>query len=291
MSSCPHKFPGPFPPPLRVPHLLPLTSSMAAAEKLRASTISQDHGLHVDRGNEAPETVPQPSLEPQYISESQYHGPTGYQDNTAYEARPKVQDRDKSHLRPLTFWLLVAAILVLVAALAVSAGLLGSKWSTTRDGLAVCQSDLSSSRLQSSACPPPKPDNTTTLPGESYASSCRSMDVWRSNLTRTDWTQVCQADISHETSNFNIITGAVVPTFDACIRMCDALNWMNRSKIDVIAWSWSGNSSAGIQANTDGQCWCVEVTEASYSMNLTLGIDCALRGGTWDAGTVGTVSL
>lgn len=206
-----------------------------------------------------------------------------------HEIGPNNRERSKSHLRPLTFWLLIAAILVLAAALAVSAGILGSEWVTARDALESCRSDLANSRPESSDCPKENSDDSTALPGESYASSCRSMDVWRSNLTMTNWTQVCQADISHETSNFNLITGALVPTFDACIGMCDALTWMNRSKVDVVAWSWSGNSSSGIQANADGQCWCVGITDGPYRMNLTLGIDCALREGTWDAGTIGTV--
>lgn len=171
-----------------------------------------------------------------------------------------------------------------------SSGILGSRLSYESDHLRTCRQTVAEVQTSctGSSVNSPASSEVPAIPGEMYASTCQPSQVWHSNFTGTKWTTVCNADLSHEVPNF-WIDGAVVPTFDACIRMCDALTYVNKTRVDLIAWSRSGNSSAGIGANAMGQCWCVDNKSESYRMNVTMGIDCALREGTWDFSTVGTI--
>lgn len=84
-------------------------------------------------------------------------------------------------------------------------------------------------------------------PGEPYASTCRWRDVWHSDLTQTDGTTICDADVSHGARGFfrGRLVGAVVSAFDACSAMCDGLSYHDHTKMDFAAWSCRGNSSSG----------------------------------------------
>jgi hypothetical protein len=162
----------------------------------------------------------------------------------------------------LEFILYAITILILLAAVGIAAGVAGSEATRRTAALRRCQQNYES-LVHSSK------NQTNATPGPPFTSTCSSMDSWHSNLTNFDYTQVCNFDISHRGSKFTLPAGAVVDSFDACVTMCDVLNWStDNPDIAIAAWSWGGNSSSGVGVNPLGQCWCVQSGDGQYSMKL-----------------------
>jgi hypothetical protein len=159
-------------------------------------------------------------------------------------------------LLPVTFWLSVTLIAVVVIAAAVGGGVGGTIAHKNSVELAAAQGHISKSSAPTASSSDFGPDAatvTTTVAIPTATSDCNQTrgQNWVSPATSLQYTRLCSTNLPQLQASWrqNYFV-AVTSTFESCIQTCDSYNyWLTTKNITTANYN-----SQGVDAEAPGSC-------------------------------------